>query len=303
MNQTTSHRTPLILLLLGILAFSFPAPVLSQSLFTRGDCNTDDLVNIADAILGLGILFAGDGPANCEDACDTNDDGSMDISDPIYLLATLFSAGPNPPAPNSCGDDPTPDSLSCLTGPVSCGPPTEDCSNGVDDDGDNLIDCQDSDCIGDPACVETDCENGADDDNDGQTDCLDTDCLNDPSCAAAPSFEFDVYPLFVVECNFCHGPPAPFGNLDFTTGGPSAAYSEIVNAPSGECANYDLVEPGESANSWLYRKVEGTHETAASAVGCDLITAGTQMPLGPFCCLEPSEIELIRNWIDSGAEP
>ena len=29
---------------------------------------------------------------------------------------------------------------------------TEICDNGIDDDGDGLIDCSDDDCVGDPAC-------------------------------------------------------------------------------------------------------------------------------------------------------
>jgi hypothetical protein len=31
--------------------------------------------------------------------------------------------------------------------------PAEDCTNGVDDDGDNAVDCDDSDCFGDAACI------------------------------------------------------------------------------------------------------------------------------------------------------
>ena len=72
------------------------------------------------------------------------------------------------------------------------GLPDEDCANGVDDDGDQAADCDDSDCFG-KACgsgryctaigvcqvpqVELVCGDGVDDDGDGQTDCADTDCL------------------------------------------------------------------------------------------------------------------------------
>ncbi len=74
----------------------------------------------------------------------------------------------------------------------------EDCANGVDDDGDNLIDCNDPDCTGDadadtfiaapcgldcndndpainPSVAES-CSNGVDDDCDGAADCNDVDC-------------------------------------------------------------------------------------------------------------------------------
>ena len=273
MNQNILTRLNLAFLLSGVLTVIIPSPLFSQSLFIRGDCNIDNSLDIADAIFGLGVLFSGAGPANCADACDVNDDGSHDIGDPISLLSNLFNSGPNPPAPNSCGEDPTSDSLDCQNGPTECVPLTEDCSNGVDDDGDGLIDCADRDCITDPACI------------------------------VPLSFEFDVYPLITVECTFCHGPPNPLGNLDMTTGGVTAAYTRIVNTPSNECSNYDLIEPNDSQASWLLRKIEGTHLAAAAVFGCDAIAAGVQMPLGPFCCLEPNQIDMIRDWIDSGADP
>jgi len=35
---------------------------------------------------------------------------------------------------------------------VEAGTPKEDCANGADDDGDEKVDCDDSDCAGDPGC-------------------------------------------------------------------------------------------------------------------------------------------------------
>jgi hypothetical protein len=61
-------------------------------------------------------------------------------------------------------------------------PTSGDCVNGVDDDGDTLIDCLDGDCAADPGCPE-DCTNAADDDLDGDTDCADAGCDFDPACA------------------------------------------------------------------------------------------------------------------------
>lgn len=45
-----------------------------------------------------------------------NDDGSLDISDTIYLLNYLFVSGPPPaaPGPQNCGPDPTDDALDCV---------------------------------------------------------------------------------------------------------------------------------------------------------------------------------------------
>ena len=51
-------------------------------------------------------------PITCQDALDANDNGAVNIADPIYLLDFLFALGAPPlaPYPNS-GVDPTPDAL------------------------------------------------------------------------------------------------------------------------------------------------------------------------------------------------
>ena len=83
-----------------------------ETQFSRGDCNTDTLFNIADAIFLLNQLFGADPPdAICDDACDANGDRMKDIADGIYMLSALFAMGEEPPAPYpGCGlaDNPTP---------------------------------------------------------------------------------------------------------------------------------------------------------------------------------------------------
>ena len=82
--------------------------------FRRGDANADGLLDLADAIVTLNFLFI-DGPMNCADAGDNNDDGLLDIADAIFLMNYLFISGATPPAPgpDSCGPDPTADTLEC----------------------------------------------------------------------------------------------------------------------------------------------------------------------------------------------
>ena len=56
------------------------------------------------------------------------------------------------------------------------------CANGVDDDGDELRDCEDPDCLdvsGDCEVSLEACRDGEDSDRDGRTDC------EDPRCIAA----------------------------------------------------------------------------------------------------------------------
>ncbi len=60
-----------------------------------------------------------------------------------------------------------------------------DCGNGVDDDDDGYVDCNDGDCTGTADCIEANCANGVDDDSDGYVDCGDSDCTADAACASS----------------------------------------------------------------------------------------------------------------------
>ncbi len=70
--------------------------------------------------------------------------------------------------------------------PPAGGGAAEVCDNGADDDGDNAIDCADSDCAASAACADGGtaevCTNGIDDDGDGFVDCLDSSCAENPAC-------------------------------------------------------------------------------------------------------------------------
>ncbi len=57
-----------------------------------------------------------------------------------------------------------------------------DCSNGIDDDGDGLVDCDDPDCQNSNSCLVEICDNGIDDDGDGFIDCADGECLGITAC-------------------------------------------------------------------------------------------------------------------------
>jgi hypothetical protein len=83
--------------------------------FYRGDCNDDRRRDISDAVFLLTSLFVAARTLNCEDACDTNDDGVIDIADAIAGLSFLFGGGTLSPPWQDCAPDPTADTLSCLS--------------------------------------------------------------------------------------------------------------------------------------------------------------------------------------------
>ena len=107
-----------------VLAFSATwPPLLAQDRdFIRGDANDDGAVDITDPIFTLRMLFAGGPPSPCADAADGNDDGAVELSDATYTLGYLFRGGPKPPAPGLvCGPDETEDALPCNGGKACLG--------------------------------------------------------------------------------------------------------------------------------------------------------------------------------------
>jgi hypothetical protein len=105
------------------LCGSIPPPIT----FRRGDPGCDGSLDIGDAVRILSHLFgAVKPPVCCEDAMDLNDDGFIDISDPIYELQFLFANGAAPKAPHpGLGTDPTFDGLGCAE---QCGCSTPPCT-------------------------------------------------------------------------------------------------------------------------------------------------------------------------------
>jgi hypothetical protein len=98
-----------------------PSPVVtaggaSETAFKRGDTNDDGSRNVADAVFLLMYIFSGGEAPPCLDAGDTNDDGSLNVADAVFLLMYIFSGGAPLPAPlNTCGPDPTPETPDEIT--------------------------------------------------------------------------------------------------------------------------------------------------------------------------------------------
>ena len=94
----------------------------------------------------------------------------------------------------------------------------------------------------------------------------------------------------------CHQGTEPTGNLDM--GSLSVAYTNLVNvaaaSPGCNMSGATRVVPEDSDNSLLINKLEG-HFANGDAV------CGPQMPFGGTP-LDQTVIDVIREWIDSGAQ-
>jgi hypothetical protein len=84
-----------------------------RELFRRGDADSNQRLEITDAINLLNFLFLGGPEPPCQDAADADDNGQLQITDPIRILGYLFLGGDPPPSPGAevCGADPTADVL------------------------------------------------------------------------------------------------------------------------------------------------------------------------------------------------
>lgn len=107
------------------LTFSGEICIVADPEFVRGDCNNDSIVNIADAAAILGQQFQGL-EVNCEDACDVNNDGRINLADTVFTLTFLFKSGDEPadPYPDQGPDQPDEngeeDDLGCEGGANPC---------------------------------------------------------------------------------------------------------------------------------------------------------------------------------------
>lgn len=64
------------------------------------------------------------------------------------------------------------------------------CTNGLDDDANGRVDCDDPVCAEDAACAATEvCDDGRDNDRDGSVDCQDPDCATNPHCIGGEDCE------------------------------------------------------------------------------------------------------------------
>jgi len=108
------------------------------------------------------------------------------------------------------------------------------------------------------------------------------------STAEVVSFNDDVLPVLNMHCVMCHLPGAEQAELILYPD----AWSQLVGISSSQSA-LARVEPGNPSKSYLYLKLTGAQDTEGGS--------GLQMPFQQSP-LEPSQIEMIRSWIEQGAK-
>ena len=154
----------------------------------------------------------------CTDGVDNDCDGLVDFDDPDCYKWLPDSDNDGIP---DIHDAEGPDVLSCdyRTDPNCAN--INSCTDGLDNDGDGLLDCQEPACkaAGFTNCQarENDCGDGYDNDEDGMIDCLDSDCIGTSACESicpiseGGAFNGDCennecYPTTLEKARNCHLP-------------------------------------------------------------------------------------------------
>lgn len=109
-----------------------------------------------------------------------------------------------------------------------------------------------------------------------------------PAAAEPVSFAKDIVPILKQRCISCHLTGKEPGSVQLH---PRSAYANLVGVRSVE-VDLMRVEPGKPADSYLYRKIEGTHAEVGGS-GAPMPSIGSP--------LKPEQIALVRRWIEEGA--
>ncbi|MCZ6692009.1 MAG: Ig-like domain-containing protein [Planctomycetota bacterium] len=107
------------------------------------------------------------------------------------------------------------------------------------------------------------------------------------------SFGAQVQPIFTATCatSFCHAGPTPAQGLNLSS------YAQISSTAISVAANQaplDRIEPFISTASYLINKIDGTQGLVGGS--------GGQMPAGSAPPLSQADRDLIRFWVDQGAQ-
>ena len=125
--------------------------------------------------------------------------------------------------------------------------------------------------------------------DDGQVDCDGT-CID----AIPSTLEGVTTRIFEKSCAFstCHDADTPIEGLAIHD---LESVIAVINLPAGQDSSVMHIAPGDSANSYIYRKMIGENMAPTSIAG----NPSGVMPPGSMLCAP--KIEAVRAWIDAGA--
>lgn len=186
----------------------------------------------------------------------------------------------------------------------------DNCDGQVDESGvgtQTLYEDADGDGYGNPMVTEKGCgaSNGyvllAGDCDDGDAsihpgsvdvaDGIDNDCdgLLDEDVLPTPDYSADIQPIWDARCTTaCHGGTVAAGGLRLN----GDSHAELVAVSSSGLPSMHLVSPGDPANSYLWHKLMGSHQSVGGT--------GSVMPKngGP---LTQGQLDVIESWILANA--
>jgi hypothetical protein len=67
-----------------------------SEIYTCGDANSDEMVNVSDAVSTINYVFVGGDPPDPMEAADCNCDGTCNVSDAVWIINYVFMGGNKP---------------------------------------------------------------------------------------------------------------------------------------------------------------------------------------------------------------
>lgn len=201
------------------------------------------------------VAVAGGNPAAVQNG-DTNGDGSRDIGDAIYLLQWLFSGG-SEPVSATCGED-LAERVAELEGQLAAAQAALAAACPEPGEAPVSFSAQIAPVL--------------------------------KRCSTCHSSLVPIVPR-MEECTGCHPNEPPAAGLDLH-GNPQFIYENLVEVPSTELPGMHRITRGAPSESYLWRKINGTH--------LEIGGSGEMMPLGAPA-LDEETLNIIERWILDGA--